>query len=185
MHQLKNNLHEGLEINDLRRLVIPELHVDEYKSKMGRDEDIVVLSFEVQEKEPALDLVNFIEKGYEWVIDADISAGELADGKFIVFVECDRNNEVPKNIMQLIDDMLNLTDQKMSDWAVKFKTNPTEMSLSLENLEQYIPTDPNDYKRRLGVKSIDEMRTAAGVPVHTKAPKNDFTQQIRALAGIL
>ena len=51
MHRLrpikesKMILNEGLEQHDLKRLVHPELHVDEYKSKMGKDEDIVVLSF--------------------------------------------------------------------------------------------------------------------------------------------
>jgi len=185
MHQINNNLHEGLEINDLRRLVIPELHVDEYKSKMGRDEDIVVLSIKVEDKEPALDLVNFIEKGYEWVIDSDISAGELDNGMFMVFIECDRTPEVPKNIMKLIDDILNLTDQKMQDWTVKFKTTPDNLSLTLDNLQKFIPISPEDYARRVGTKSLDEMRTAAGVKVITRAPVNDHTQSIRSLAGIL
>ena len=77
-----NNINEGLEQNDLKRLILPELHIDEYKSKMGKDEDVIVLSFKVSGREPAEDLVNFIEKGYEWILDADVSAGEMDDGDF-------------------------------------------------------------------------------------------------------
>ena len=65
MAQHRSNITEGLEANDLKRLVHNELHIDEFKSKMGRDEDVVVISFKVTGREPAEDLVNFIEKGYE------------------------------------------------------------------------------------------------------------------------
>ena len=75
-------LKEGLEKGDLARLVHNELHIDEYKSKMGNDEDMVVVSFKVGGKDPAIDLVNFIEKGYDWVVDADTSAGEMEDGDY-------------------------------------------------------------------------------------------------------
>ena len=51
---------------------------------MGDDADMVVLSFKVGGKEPAVDLVNFIEKGFDFIIDADTSAGEMEDGDYIV-----------------------------------------------------------------------------------------------------
>lgn len=82
-HQLYN-LYEGLEAGDLERVVAPKVSIDEYKSKMGSDEEIVVVSFYVSNKEPALDIVNFIEKSYEWVADADVSSGEVFDGSYIV-----------------------------------------------------------------------------------------------------
>ncbi len=180
-----NQLTEGLEQNDLKRLVHPELHLDEYKSKMGKDEDIVVLSFKVTGKEPASDLVNFIEKGYDWVIDADISSGEMDDGDYLVFVEADRDASIPNNIEKLVTDILELTDQKLSDWSVYFKTTPHPTELTLENIKAHLPLSSEDYRRRFGTKELDEMRNAAGVPVHTKAPKNDYTQSLRSLAGIL
>ena len=43
-------LREGLEQNDLKRLVHDEMHIDEFKSKLGRDEDVVVISFKVKVK---------------------------------------------------------------------------------------------------------------------------------------
>jgi len=69
-------LRENLEMGDLARLVHNELHIDEYKSKMGTDADVCVISFKVAGKEPSADLVSFIEKGYDFVLDADVSSGE-------------------------------------------------------------------------------------------------------------
>ena len=61
---------EGLGHGDLRRLVHDELHIDEFKSKLGEDRDVVVVSFKVAGKSPAQDVVDFLEKSYDWVIDA-------------------------------------------------------------------------------------------------------------------
>ena len=35
------------------------------------------------------------------------------------------------------------------------------------------------------IKEMDKLKTAAGVKVDTKAPKNDFTESLRIAAGIL
>ena len=185
MYNNKTLINEGLEQNDLKRLVSPELHIDEYKSKMGKDEDIIVISFKVTGREPAEDLVNFVEKGYDWAIDADVSSGELDDGDFIVFVECDREPQAAENIVQMIEDVLNLTDQKMSDWAVQFRSDPKTVPLSVENIKANLPLTKQEYISRFGKQEIDKLKTAAGVAVDTKAPKNDFTESLRALAGIL
>jgi hypothetical protein len=36
-----------------------------------------------------------------------------------------------------------------------------------------------------GQEVIDQLKTAAGLDVDTKAPKNDFTESLRNLAGII
>jgi hypothetical protein len=185
MDQHLSNINEGLEANDLKRLVHNELHIDEYKSKMGKDEDVVVISFKIKGREPALDLVNFIEKGYDWVIDADLSAGELDDGDFIVFVECDREPNFPENAIQMLEDIMRLTDQKLSDWRLLTRSSPQEHELTADNIQMLVPLTTEDYLRRYGNKALDEMRVAAGVNVNTKAPKNNHTQSLRSLAGIL
>jgi hypothetical protein len=180
-----SNINEGLEANDLKRLVHNELHIDEYKSKMGKDEDVIVVSFKVHGREPAADLVNFIEKGYDWVIDADISAGELDDGDFIVFVECDREPSFAENAVQMLEDIMHLTDQDLNEWRLIVRSSPQEHELTADNIRMLVPTTTEEYLRRYSNKALDEMRTAAGVNVNTKAPKNDHTQSLRSLAGIL
>lgn len=181
---MHNNLFEGLEKGDLGRLIHPELHVDEFKSKLGDDEDIVVLSFKVDAKQPANDLVGFIEKGYEWVVDADVSSGEMDDGSYIVFVEIDRNPELAENIMALMTDLMNLTDQDVADWRVRYYKSHKEQQLSNEALASMIPDSPEAYEKAYGQEIIDKLKTAAGVTVGTKAPKNEFTESLRNLAGI-
>jgi hypothetical protein len=183
MHQ--PNINEGLEQHDLKRLVHNELHIDEFKSKMGRDEDVVVISFKITGREPAEDLVNFVEKGYDWIIDADVSSGEMDDGDYIVFVECDRTQDIPELVVNMMEDLMNLTDQKLSDWRLMFRSSTEEFEVTADNIRNNVPLTAQDYLRRFGNKGLDEMRTAAGVAVTTKAPKNDFTQNLRSLAGIL
>ena len=182
---LQNKINEGLEQNDLARLVHPELHIDEYKSKMGKDEDIVVLSFKVAGREPAEDLVNFIEKGYEWVLDADVSAGELDDGDFLVFVECDREPAAAENIIAMMKDIFNLTSQVPGEWSIQIRSKPEKLKLTADNIRNNVPLTTGSYEAQYGKRGLDEMRTAAGVRVTTQAPVNDHTQTIKSLAGIL
>lgn len=182
---MQANINEGLEQNDLARLITPELHIDEYKSKMGNDKDIVVLSFKVAGREPAEDLVNFIEKGYEWVLDADVSAGELDDGDFLVFVECDREPAVAENVMAMLKDILNLTSQVMGEWSMQIRSKPEKLDITVDNIKNNVPLTSGSYEAQYGKKGLDEMRTAAGVTVTTRAPVNDHTQTLRSLAGIL
>jgi hypothetical protein len=176
-------LHEGLEQGDLKRLVHTELHVDDFKSKLGRDEDVVVISLKVTGKEPATDIVNFVEKGYEWVIDADVSSGEMDDGDYIVFIECDREPTVAGNVMALMQDLMNLTEQDISEWTVRYR-NGRERPMTEETLEDLIPKTPSEYKQQFGHQEIDKLKATAGVEVKTKAPKNDMTESLRIAAGI-
>jgi hypothetical protein len=178
-------LNEGLEPNDLKRLVNNDLHIDEFKSKLGKDSDVVVLSFKVTGKEPAVDLVNFIEKGYDWVIDADVSSGELDDGDYLVFVECDRDQNVPEQIVSLIDDLENITDIPPKDWYVRYKNTGVKEPLTHDAVKSLVPLSAQDYQQRFSDQEIDKLKAAAGVPVTTKAPKNDFTESLRIAAGIL
>lgn len=179
------DLFEGLEQGDLARLIHPELHVDEFKSKLGDDADVVVLSFKVDSKEPANDLVAFIEKGYSWVLDSDVSSGEMDDGSYIVFVELDRNEEAPENIMNLMEELMNLTGQDLTDWRIRYYKAHKETALSIDALKDLIPLTPEAYDKAYGNEELDQLKTAAGVDVTTKAPKNDFTESLKAAAGII
>lgn len=176
---------EGLENGDLERLVHDELHIDEFKSKLGEDKDVIVISFKVAGKEPAQDVVSFVEKSYDWVIDADVSSGEMSDGDYIVFVEMPRNKDAVDRIIELLQDLMNLTHQKLGTWRVRYYKDSQEHKLSRENLQKIIPLSPEEYQARFNRKEIDSLKTAAGVKVDTKAPKNEFTEALRIAAGIL
>lgn len=182
-----SNLFEGLEQGDLARLIHPELHVDEFCSKLGDDSDVIVLSFKVTAKEPANDLVSFIEKGYNWVLDADVSSGEMDDGSYIVFVELDRDKEAPEFINELMNGLMNLTHGDLSDWRIRYFKSRKEKSFSLDAIQQLIPTTPEAYNKLYSnnQEELDNLKAVAGVKVDTKAPKNDYTESLRNLAGII
>lgn len=187
----KTNSHlcEGLEHGDLARLVHPKLHIDEFKSKMGADEDIVVLTFKVDGKEPATDLMNFLERGYEWVLDADVSSGEMEDGEYLVFVELERSPGVCEYIVRLTEDILNLTDQNIDEWKFQYRKDKTEYDVTVDAMTRIVPDTPTAYESKFGTgdNSEDElsaMLEAARVPVRRAAPKNDWTDNLRIAAGL-
>jgi len=183
----QSNLTEGLEKGDLAHLVMPKVTVDEYKSKMGSDKDIVVVSFQVRSKEPALDLVNFLEKSYDWVVDSDLSSGELFDGSYVVFVEIERDADLGENLISMFTDLENLTDFKLDDWRLVYFKTKKVVEMSVEGINAAMPTSPEAYNKlfKKDKEDLDKLKTAAGVPVTTKAPKNEMTENIRILAGII
>jgi hypothetical protein len=210
MHKHNQNnfqqFNEGLEQSDLSRLVHPKLHIDEFKSKMGDDADIIVLSFKVNGKEPATDLMNFIEKGYEFVLDSDVSAGELDDGEYLVFAEIERGPEAPEQIVGLLDDILNLTEQEIDNWKFQYRKSSVEHDISADEIASIVPTTPEEYDAKFGEPDEEEpesdeetpniesdreiedmissMQESARVPMHRTAPKNDWTESLRIAAGL-
>jgi hypothetical protein len=182
----KPQLNENLEMGDLNRLVHAELHIDEYKSKMGDDADVAVISFKVSGKEPSLDLVSFVEKGYDYVLDADVSSGEKEGGDYLVFVELDRTPELPEYIIEIMQDLMNLTKQELTDWRVRYQKSLTDYDLTKETLARVIPLTPEAYNRKYqkDTEELDALKTAAGVEVTTTAPKNEFTESLRIAAGL-
>jgi hypothetical protein len=185
---MNKHINESLEGGDLKRLVHDEIHIDEYKSKLGDDKDVIVVSFKVHDKEPANDLVSFIEKGYDWVIDSDVSSGEMNDGDYIVFVELPRDKRGPERIVIMIEDIVRLTEIDVDEWRVRYYKDHTNHDLSVETLTRLIPLSPEEYDQEYGrerLVHLDKLKTAAGVKVDTKAPKNPHTESLRVAAGIL
>lgn len=179
-------LNENLEKGDLKRLVHPELHIDEYKSKMGDDAEVCVISFKIAGKEPSADLVSFIEKGYDYVLDADVSSGEKEGGDYLVFVELERTTELPGQIVKIMGDIMNLTDHELSEWRVRYYKSTVDHELNEESLKGLIPLTPEDYAKKYEKDNneLDSLKSAAGLDVDTVAPKNDYTESLRIAAGI-
>jgi hypothetical protein len=141
---------------DLKDLVDPIFEVDSYQSKMGDDEDIVVVSFTVNETNAAKDLVDFIEKGYEFVLDADSTPGEIDNGKYKVFVEMERNRNISRNILDLLDGVgkISALENFKFRYHKKFKSfDATEF-----NLAENIPTDSLSYIQNISESRIDNYK---------------------------
>jgi hypothetical protein len=157
---------------ELKDSISNKIHIDEFKAKMGDDADIIVISFKSTYKDQAADLVNFLEKGYDWILDADVSAGELDDGSYLVFVEALRRPSIPEKLLKLLDDMKNLNGIEPFKYEFKYHKERDYTPLSHENLVSKIPLDPRKY-RKLNKTSddvaLENMQMAAGLAPKTEA----------------
>lgn len=146
----------GLRAGDLHDLVKPVFEVDSYRSKMGSDEKIVVVSFSVMEQQAAKDLVDFIEKGYDFVLDADATPGEIDEGIYKVFVEMERNPRVSTQVMEILDGVGKLAE--VEDFRFRYYKSFTSKPASLPNLEEMIPGDPSGYDTIVSESGVNNFK---------------------------
>lgn len=177
-------LNEGLDYEDMEGQVVPELSVDEYKAKVGKDSDIVTLAFIVKSSLAGKDLVDWFERGYDFVLDAKLSDGEISRNKWLVFVEMNRRSSVPKKIVDMLDDLKTLTNLKLADWTVK--VNDEEYDADENILKQVIILNPNEYKIKKEQDNTDlnEMREIAGLETKSGHTQDAYIKNIKAMAGM-
>ena len=188
-HKMHNNnsnnpLFESLGFKDLDGLLKPTIHVDEFSSKMGDDDDIIVISFFVRDPQAARDLMMWFEKGYDFVLDADRSPGEIRPGRYLVYVEIRRRSTAGGNVEQLLDDLNTLTEWEDSTaWTMHYRGR--EIPFSRDAFDATVPLTPKAYRDRYE-KDLNEVRVAAGIPVVTSYDKKDRSlQAIQSAAGII
>jgi hypothetical protein len=179
-----NQLFESLGFKDLDGLMKPTIHVDEFSSKMGDDDDIIVLSFFVRDPQAAKDLMNWFEKGYDFVLDADRSPGEIKPNRYLVYVEIRRRSTAGGNVETLLNDLNTLTEfEDSSAWTMHYKGK--EIPFSRDLFDATVPLTPKQYRDRSD-RDLNEMRTAAGMPTKRIYDKDDKAlQSIQSAAGIL
>lgn len=134
----------SLRANDLRDLVKKVFEIDSYQSKIGDDERIIVLTFTVEREDPAKDLENFVEMGYDFVIDADVSPGETDDGMYKVYIELERSRHAPSQILELLNGIERLTG--IPDMRFRYFKSFKSVDATIENLSSIIPLDKDAYK---------------------------------------
>lgn len=147
MSNHRPNLTESLRYGDLRNFVNEVFTIDRYKSKMGEDQDIVVLGFRVKEKYPATDLVEFIERGYPFILDADMSSGEEPDGQYQVFIEMERTEKLPGQLKELLSGISNLTDNY--DWRYRYQKSGSSIKFDADKITEHVPMTPSQYQAKI------------------------------------
>ena len=179
-----NQLFESLGFRDLEGLLKPTIHVDEFSSKMGDDDDIIVISFFVRDQQAAKDLMMWFEKGYDFVLDADRSPGEIRPGRYLVYVEIRRRSTAGGNVEQLLDDLNTLTEfEDSSAWTMHYRDQ--EIPFTRDSFDATVPLTPRAYRERYE-KDLNEVRVAAGLPVVSNYDKRDRAlQTIQSAAGII
>lgn len=174
---------EGLDFHDMENQIIPTLSVDEYAAKMGSDSDIVTLAFVVKSDSAGVDLSEWFEKGYDYVLDAQVSEGEIENDRWLVFVEMKRRTSVPERIIELLKDLKTLTNLKLNEWTIKVENEEYDAEESI--LKQVIILNPNQYKvEKEKEDELNEMRNIAGLKTKKLHDDDEYTKKIKNLAGI-
>lgn len=179
-------LNESLDYMDMKDQVGDTITVDEYSAKMGKDKDIVTITFTTHNKLAAEDLVTWFERGYDFVLDASISDGELEPGKWLVFVEMDRRSKVPNRIITLLSDLETLTDIKLKDWVVEIEGD--DYKADEETIREHMILNPNEYKEKKesaeSDEEINEMRIRAGIEPKVSYVEDEYIKNLKAIAGM-
>jgi len=156
-------LNEGLDYHDFVGQIKPEITIDEYEAKMGKDSDIVTMAFVVNSKLAAEDLVSWLEIGYDYILDASVSDGEIEPGKYLVFAEMKRKTNTPEKICEILNDLKTLTDLSLNDWTLIIEDESYDADV--EVLKQVIYLTPYEYnKNKEGEKELNEYRELANLP---------------------
>ena len=176
-------LKEGLDYHDLKGQVEPTLTVDEYKAKMGKDSDVVTLAFTVNSKLAGQDLVAWFEIGYDFVLDASVSDGEIEPGKYLVFVEMDRRLKVPERIIDLLTDMETLTAIKPEEYKIMVEDN--EYTADPDILKSVIILSPHEYRvKKEKEEELNEYRLRAGLDAKILHDNDGYIKYVKSLAGM-
>lgn len=130
--------------NEMKDFVLPIIKIDSHQAKLGNDQDVCVLKFETTDKAVAKDMVSFIESGYKFILDADYTPSKNKNGNFDIFVEVQRDEKLPQNIITLSRDIEQVTG--ILPWQFSFYKDDTTHRLTQENLQNQIPTTPNEYE---------------------------------------
>jgi len=189
---------ENLDYHDMVGQVIPTLSIDEYEAKAGSNDEIITLAFKVIGKPASTDLVDWFERGYDWVLDAQVSEGEYTAGKYLVFVEIERRTKAVERIVELIDDLETLTGMSLADWTVtvdgeEYGADITELKglfeLSPHSYRENNPEDGEKDTEELEKENIEpelnEMRRQAGLePAKMNKQKDSLLKDFIAKAGL-
>jgi len=176
------NINEGLNHKDMVGLIKPTVHIDEFVSKMGNDDDIATVSFYTKNSKVADDLVEWFEKGYDFVLDADRSPGEIKPNRYLVYVEVKRRTSLPKQIEELVKDLASLTEFEVNDWTVKY--DGSEMDFDVDYLKSRLLLSPREYRIHKEA-DINTMRESAGLKTKPVYVSNADTILIQQQAGII
>lgn len=162
--------------------LVPLLGIDEFKSRLGEDDDTITLNFVIKSKAAGDDLVVWLERGYDFIIDAETSPGEVERGKYYVFAEMNRRPSSPRKIIELLNDLETLTGLKSNEWSLKIERK--RYPATKENIESHIPLTANEYRAK-HESELNEWREIAGVKTRKTYEHDDELIALQRQARII
>ena len=130
----------------MTNLVTPTISIDQYKPKIGEANETVVVAFEVAFEQPAKDLSNLIETDVTESLDVDVSDGPNGEGKYMVFVEFERDGNLYENIMNIVKVASQATS--ITEWKYSYYKGTDSADLTAENLAETVLDNSEEYVLR-------------------------------------
>jgi hypothetical protein len=176
------NLKEGFGYKDLVGMMKPTIHIDEFASKMGDDDEIVVASFYVRDKQAGQDLVDWFEKGYDFILDADMSPGEVKPNRYLVYVEMKRRSTTGARLNELVNDFSTLTEYEDDGWTMHYEGK--NYPFTVEQFNSLVPDSPAKY-REAKESGLNEMRIASGIQPKKIYETDKDLRALQNAAGVI
>jgi hypothetical protein len=131
--------------DDLKWLVDDGVLVDMHKTKLGANKDYIVLAIIVNDRTPAHDLASFIENSVYDFEDVEVSSATDTKGRYLIYVELNRDSGAFKTINGILNDAKKLTG--IEDWKFKGMGMNDLVPFDEETFTAHIITDPIEYDR--------------------------------------
>ena len=161
-----SKISEGLTRHALDHLVVPMVSIDEYESKID-DRRVIVVGFYVKDQDPARDLSQFIEKSSIRPLDTEVSPAPTDDGYYLVFVEMGRNDEFPKRLVSMTEQLNNLCNTEKWSFKPYGSGEDSVYDLNLDNLKEYVNLDP----RKVEIEDEPDSTEVKPAEIQEPAPK--------------
>lgn len=138
----------SLNREDLKDTILPLVSIDEFEPKAGDNDHVIVVAFYLTDDDPAEDLNTFIQRGFIDTLDVEASPNTDEEGRYLVFVEMNRDDAFPNKFQALLKDIENVSGKM--DWEVRtylaedrtFKFNDPELyNWIILSPENYVPKD--------------------------------------------
>lgn len=147
----------SLNNGDLAGTILPNVSIDEFEPKAGKDIDVIVVAFYLTDEGPAEDLNTFIQRGFIDTLDVEVSPNTDEEGRYLVFVEMSRDDKFIEKFRELLKDIENLTGDIV--WRVKtYFSDGRSFTPDDPELTNFIIIDPSQYvpKDEFKMKDIEE-----------------------------
>lgn len=134
----------SLKNGDLKGTILPTVSIDEFEPKAGDTEDIIVVAFYLLDQDPADDLNTFIQRGVIDTLDVEVSPNTDKEGRYLVFVEMERNDTFPNKFQALLKDVENVAGK--TNWKVRtYLSNEQEFDYNDPEVYNFVVTKPDEY----------------------------------------
>lgn len=143
----------GLRHGELKDTVLSKISIDEFEPKTGDIKDVVVVGFNLNEQAAGRDLYTFLNNSTLNIRDVELAPNTNEDGYFMVFLEFDRDQELPDKLVKLVDDVKNVAGEL--SWKASTHLTDDYFPIGSDELLEYLITDPENYMDR---DAFEQMR---------------------------